>query len=154
MRGFVRVGTVLLAAAAVGAGCAGGGAVGKEVLVPRPETALAAYSPAVRAGDLVFLSGVIGTRPGTRELAAGGAAGQTRQAIENMRAVLHAAGLDLPDLVKCTVFLADMADYGAMNEVYGEFFRVDPPARSAVGTGGLPLGAAVEIECIAAARVR
>src|SRR5690606_17959641 len=104
---------------------------------------LAPYSPAIRTGDLVFLSGQVGLRPGTRELAAGGVAGETEQALENVRAVLAAAGLTPADVVKCTVFLADMRDYGAMNEVYARFFDSAPPARSAVGVNGLPLGARV-----------
>ena len=109
------------------------------------------FSPAVRVGNLVFLSGQIGVLPGTRELAPGGVAGQTRQAMENIRRVLNAAGLDFSHLVKCTVFLVDVADYAAMNEAYGSFFPADPPARSMVAGSGLALGAKVEVECIAAA---
>jgi 2-iminobutanoate/2-iminopropanoate deaminase len=124
----------------------------RTVIAPEGSSRLAPYSPAIAAGDLIFLSGQVGLRPGTRELAAGGVAGETEQALENVRTVLAAAGLTPQDVVKCTVFLADMRDYEAMNTVYGRFFASEPPARSAVGVNGLPLGARVEIECIARAR--
>lgn len=133
-------------------GCAAAATPAKQVIAPPGATRLAPYSPAVRSGNLVFLSGVIGTRPGTRELVAGGVGPETRQALENVRTNLAAAGLALGDVIKCTVFLASISDYDAMNAVYGEFFAQDPPARSAVGVAGLPLGARVEIECIAAAK--
>jgi 2-iminobutanoate/2-iminopropanoate deaminase len=127
-------------------------ASGREVIAPAGTSTLAPYSPAIRTGDLLFLSGQVGLRPGTRELVAGGIGPETRQTIENIRTVLDAAGLSLDDLVKCTVFLADIAEYAAMNDVYGSFFSSAPPARSALGVAGLPLGARVEIECIAKAR--
>lgn len=109
------------------------------------------FSAAVRAGDLLFLSGQIGNIPGTRQLADTGIAGQTRQTFENIKTVLAAAGSSLDRVVKCTVFLTDMRDYAAMNAVYAEYFPKDPPARSTVAGSGLALGARVEIECIAAA---
>ena len=124
----------------------------REVIMPPGATRIAPYSPGVRAGDLLFLSGTIGVRPGTRELVPGGIGAETRQALENVRTTLRAAGLELRDAIKCTVFLADIRDYDAMNVVYAEFFPADPPARSAIGVAGLPLGARVEIECLAAAR--
>ena len=124
----------------------------RHVIAPPGASRLAPYSPGIRTGDLLFLSGQVGLRPGTRDLVTGGVAEETRQSLENVRTVLHAAGLDMPDLVKCTVFLADMRDYEAMNTVYVTFFTADPPARSAVGVNGLPLGARVEIECIARVR--
>ena len=108
------------------------------------------FSEAVRVGDLLFLSGKIGNVPGTRELAAGGIQGQTRQTMDNIKATLERLGASMDDVVKCTVFLADMAEWGAMNEVYVTYFSKHPPARSALGASGLALGAAVEIECIAA----
>lgn len=107
------------------------------------------FSPAVRAGGLIFLSGQIGIRPGTMRLVEGGLEPETRQTMENVRAVLEAADASLADVVKCTVFLADIAEWGAMNEVYVTYFPVDPPARSALGSSGLALGARVEIECLA-----
>src|SRR6266545_6759068 len=97
------------------------------------------FSSAVRVGDLVFLSGQIGNVPGTRQLADTGIAGQTRQALENVKAVLAAAGSSLDRAVKCTVFLADIKDYAAMNVVYARYFPKDPPARSTVAGSGLAL---------------
>lgn len=107
------------------------------------------FSDAVRAGDLLFLSGNIGVVPGTLELAPGGIRGETRQTMENIKATLEKYGSSLGEVVKCTVFLADISDWSAMNEVYIEYFPVKPPARSALGANGLALGARTEIECIA-----
>ena len=147
----IRRAALLLTCACVSA-CASASPADREVIAPPGTSTLAPYSPAIRAGDLVFLSGQVGLRPGTRELAAGGIVGETEQALENVRTVLAAAGLTPADVVKCTVFLADMRDYGAMNTVYSRFFDAAPPARSAVGVNGLPLGARVEVECIARIR--
>lgn len=121
-----------------------------EHIVPPGVSRLPVFTPAVRVGNLIFLSGAIGVKPGTLELVEGGVAAETRQTLENLRTVLQAAGADLKDAVKCTVFLADIADYAAMNEVYAQFFPENPPARSTVAGSGLALGARVEIECIAA----
>src|SRR2546425_13278149 len=107
------------------------------------------FSSAVRVGNMLYLSGQIGNVPGTRQLADTGIAGQTRQALENIKAVLASAGSSLDRAVKCTVFLADIKEYGAMNTVYATYFPTDPPARSTVAGSGLALGARVEIECIA-----
>jgi reactive intermediate/imine deaminase len=107
------------------------------------------FSPAVRVGNLLFLSGQIGNVPGTRQLADTGITGQTRQTLENIKAVLSAAGSSLNRAVKCTVFLSNIADFAAMNAVYATYFPTDPPARSTVAGSGLALGARVEIECIA-----
>lgn len=112
---------------------------------------LPVFSSAVRAGDFLFLSGMIGTVGNTRTLAEGGAAGEARQTMENIRLVLDAAGASFEDVVKCTVFLADIGDYAAVNEVYAEYFPSRPPARSAVAGSGIALGARVEIECLALA---
>jgi 2-iminobutanoate/2-iminopropanoate deaminase len=143
---------VCAAAVMLMAGCAAQQSVmRKQVFNPPGAQRLAPYSTAVRSGQLVFLSGVIGSRPGGAGLPEGTEA-QTQQALENIRANLSAAGLEPIDVVKCTVFLVDMADYAAMNRVYGQFFTQDPPARSAVGVAALPAGARVEIECMAAAR--
>ncbi len=109
------------------------------------------FSSAVRVGDLLYLSGQIGALPGTRELPPGGVGPETRQTLENIKRVLEHAGSSLERVVKCTVFLADIADYAAMNEVYGSYFPDDPPARSTVAGSGLALGARVEIECMALA---
>ena len=107
------------------------------------------FSSAVRVGNMLYLSGQVGALPGTRELAAGGVAAETRQAMENIRQVLDYAGSSLDQVVKCTVFLLNISDYAAMNEVYASFFESDPPARSTLAASGLALGAQVEIECIA-----
>jgi reactive intermediate/imine deaminase len=108
------------------------------------------FSDAVRVGDMLYLSGKIGNIPGTKQLAEGGIAGETRQALENIKASLEKHGSSLSEVVKCTVFLADIADYAAVNSVYVEYWDGDPPARSAIAGSGLALGAKVEIECIAA----
>lgn len=107
------------------------------------------FSDAVRVGNLLFLSGKIGNVAGTMELAPGGIRGETRQTLENIKASLERAGSSLGEVVKCTVFLADIDEWAAMNEVYVEYFPENPPARSALGTSGLALGARTEIECIA-----
>lgn len=107
------------------------------------------FSSAVRVGDMLYLSGQIGVLPGTRDLAPGGTAAETRQTMENIRAVLAHAGSSMDRVVKCTVFLLDMEDYQEMNDVYREFFPQDPPARSSLAATGLALGARVEIECLA-----
>ena len=107
------------------------------------------FSSAVRVGNVLYLSGQIGNRPGTRELADTGVAGQTRQTLENIKTVLAHAGSALERVIKCTVFLTDIRDYAAMNRVYATYFPKDPPARSTVAGSGLALGARVEIECMA-----
>jgi reactive intermediate/imine deaminase len=107
------------------------------------------FSDAVRVGNMLFLSGKLGNLPGTLDLAPGGIQGETRQTLENIKASLERAGSSLGEVVKCTVFLADISEWAAMNEVYVEYFPEDPPARSALGTSGLALGARTEIECIA-----
>lgn len=107
------------------------------------------FSDAVRAGPLLFVSGQIGNLPGSLDLAPGGIRPQARQALENVRAILERSGSSMDRVAKCTVFLADMADWPDFNEVYLEFFPKAPPARSAFGASGLAAGARVEIECIA-----
>ena len=110
------------------------------------------FSDAVKVGNMLYLSGKIGNIPGTLQLAEGGIAGETRQTMENIKATLEKYGSSLDEVVKCTVFLADIAEWGAMNEVYKTYFPVNPPARSALGSSGLALGSRVEIECLAAMR--
>ena len=107
------------------------------------------FSDAVKVGHMLYLSGKIGNIPGTPRLAEGGIQGETRQALENIKVSLEKYGSSIGEVVKCTVFLADIAEWGAMNEVYKEYFHVNPPARSALGTSGLALNARVEIECLA-----
>ena len=108
------------------------------------------FSEAVRVGDTLYLSGQIGIRPGTLELVPGGIQAEARQALENIRIALEAHGYTTHDVVKCTVMLADIAEWAAFNEVYRTFFSAPYPARSALGTSGLALGARVEVECLAA----
>jgi 2-iminobutanoate/2-iminopropanoate deaminase len=107
------------------------------------------FSEAVRADDLLFLSGMLGIPPGGSELVPGGIQPETRQTLENIREIVLRHGGSMDRVAKCTVFLADVAEWSAMNEIYVEFFPVNRPARTALGVGGLPLGARVEIECIA-----
>jgi len=121
----------------------------KRVHSDRAPAPIGPYSQAIDTGSLVFCSGQVGLDPATRRLVDGGTQAQTRRALDNLRAVLEAAGTDLGHVVKTTVFLADMADFAAMNSVYGEFFRETLPARSTVAVRGLPLGALVEVEAIA-----
>ena len=111
--------------------------------------AIGPYSQAVRAGDLVFASGQIPIDPATGEFVAGGVAEQTEQVLRNLTAVFEAAGVGMNQVVKTTVFLADMDDFTAMNEVYGRFFSAEPPARATVQAARLPRDARVEIEAIA-----
>ncbi len=106
------------------------------------------FSSAVRVGETLYLSGNIGILPGTRDLAPGGILGETRQTLDNIKAVVDQFDSSMDKIVKCTVFLADIAEWGAMNDVYRTYFK-NPPARSAMGTSGLALNARVEIECIA-----
>jgi reactive intermediate/imine deaminase len=123
----------------------------KQILAVPGAVAGLPFSPAVRVGGIIYLSGQIGNRIGTREVVPGGVRAETRQALENIRTVLEAAGSSLDNVFKCTVFLADIADYAAMNEVYAGVFPAAPPARSTVAGSGLALGARVEIECLATA---
>ena len=113
--------------------------------------AIGPYSQAIDSGTgLVFVSGQLPIDPATGAFPEGGVKEQTRQSLTNAKAILEAAGLGLGNVVKTTVFLADMGDFAAMNEVYAQFFSAPFPARSAVAVKTLPKGALVEIECIAA----
>ena len=114
--------------------------------------AIGPYSQAIRAGNLVFCSGQLPISPQTGQLSTGSIAEQTEQVMQNVRAILTAAGASLGDVVKTTIFLADMNDFAAVNEAYGKFFQVDPPARSTVQVARLPKDARVEIEVVAAVK--
>ena len=111
--------------------------------------AIGPYSQAVRAGNMVFASGQIPLDPATKEFVPGGIAEQTEQVLKNLTAVFAAAGVEMDQIVKTTVFLADMNDFTAMNEVYGKYFSENPPARATVQAARLPKDAKVEIEAIA-----
>jgi 2-iminobutanoate/2-iminopropanoate deaminase len=113
--------------------------------------AIGPYSQAIRAGKFLFCSGQIALDPATGLLVEGDVAAQTRRVMQNVGALLEAAGLTFRHVVKTTVFLASMDDFATVNGIYGEFFPADPPARSTVAVAGLPRGAAVEIEVIARA---
>ena len=121
----------------------------RQVIQPPGTGAGLPFSAAVRVGNMLYLSGQIGTVPGTRQLADTGITGQVRQALENIKATLAYAGSSLERVVKCTVFLGDIKDFAAMNAVYTTYFPKDPPARSTIAASGLALGAKVEIECLA-----
>ena len=111
--------------------------------------AIGPYSQAIEASGMLFCSGQIPIDPATGEFVEGGVSEQTRQVLTNLRAVLQSGGASLESVVKTTVFLADMNDFAAMNEVYSEFFSSNKPARATVQAARLPRDARVEIECIA-----
>jgi 2-iminobutanoate/2-iminopropanoate deaminase len=123
--------------------------VREAVATDRAPKAIGPYSQAIRAGSLLFCSGQIPLDPATGALVDGDIAAQTRQVFANITAILQAAGTSLDRVVKTTVFLADMNDFAAMNEVYATFFVSPAPARSTVAAAGLPRNARIEIEVIA-----
>ena len=111
--------------------------------------ALGPYSHAIKAGPFVFTSGQTGIDPATNNLVEGGVEAETRQVLKNLAVVLEAAGSSPALAVKTTVYLKDMADFGRMNAIYGEFFKENPPARTTVQVAGLPKNGSVEIEVVA-----
>jgi 2-iminobutanoate/2-iminopropanoate deaminase len=122
----------------------------KEIVATdKAPAAVGPYSQAVRAGSFLFTAGQLGIIPGTKEFAGSDIEAQTRQALENLEAVLKAGGSCLEHAVKTTVFLADMGEFARMNAIYAEFFPENPPARSAVQAAALPLGGRVEVEAVA-----
>jgi 2-iminobutanoate/2-iminopropanoate deaminase len=122
--------------------------VGEVIKTSAAPAALGPYSQGIRAGNFVFASGQLGLDPATGNLR-GGVAAQTEQALDNLTAVLKTAGASLADVVKTTIFLADMADFQTVNTIYGARFAGAPPARSTVQVAALPKGGLVEIEMIA-----
>ena len=112
--------------------------------------AIGPYSQAVRSGQWLFLSGQIGLQPSTGELVSGGVVAEATQVLENVRAVLAAAGAGLDNIVRTTIYLVDLADFARVNEVYARVFRPPFPARATVGVAALPRGARIEIDAIAA----
>jgi 2-iminobutanoate/2-iminopropanoate deaminase len=110
---------------------------------------LPAFSHAAISGDLIFVSGTLGTKSGTFELVEGGMGPETTQTLENIKTILEGAGASPDDIVKVNVFVTDMSAFPEMNKAYLEFFGDDPPARITVGCAGLALGAKIEIDCIA-----
>ena len=121
----------------------------KKIATNNAPAAIGPYSQAIFANGFLFSSGQIAINPQTGELVDGGITAQTRQVFANLGEVLKAAQMDFEDVVKTTVFLADMNDFGQMNAIYGEFFTQNLPARSAVAVKTLPKGALIEIELIA-----
>lgn len=123
-----------------------------QITSPKAPAAIGPYSQAIAANGFLFISGQLPIDPATGNFAEGGIRELTRQSLENVKSILAEAGLTLADVVKTTVFLADMSDFAAMNEVYAEYFTAPAPARSAVAVKTLPKGGLVEIEVIAACR--
>ena len=121
----------------------------KAISTEKAPKALGPYSVGVTTGTMVFTAGQVGIDPATGKMVEGGIQAQTKQALTNVRSVLEVAGSSMDRVVKTTVFLQDMGEFGLMNEVYATFFTSDFPARSAVQVAALPAGAAVEIEAIA-----
>ena len=123
----------------------------QSITTKNAPAAIGPYSQAVIAGNFIFLSGQLGINPETNEFVEGGVSEQAEQVFKNIQAVLAEAGLDIEQVVKTTVFLADMADFASMNAIYAKYFNVPYPARSAVAARTLPKNALVEIEVIAEA---
>lgn len=121
----------------------------QRVQTDNAPAAIGPYSQAIKAGGFVFVSGQVAFDPKTGEFVPGGVAEQTEQVLKNVAAVLEASGSSLDQVVKTTVFLADMKEFSAMNEVYARFFSEPPPARATVAAAGLPRDARVEIEVVA-----
>ena len=121
----------------------------RSVSTEKAPKAIGPYSQAIVSGDLIFTAGQIGLDPATGEIVGGEIKLQTARVLDNMAAVLEAAGSGLDKVVKCTVFLVDFAEFAAMNEVYAQRFGQHRPARSTVGTSALPRGARIEIDAIA-----
>ena len=121
----------------------------EAVVTPRAPLAAGPYSPGIVAGDFIFCAGQGPLEPGTTSVIQGDMRAQTARVIENLRAVLEAAGASLDAVVKCNVYLADIADFAAMNEVYAARFRPPYPARTTIQVGALPMGIRIEIDCVA-----
>jgi 2-iminobutanoate/2-iminopropanoate deaminase len=121
----------------------------RAITSPNAPTPVAAYSQAIASGDLLFCSGQIAIDPKTGQMVGGGIEAETERVLENLKAVLEAAGASLADVVKTTVYLSDFAEFPAMNAVYVRAFPSAPPARATVGVAALPRGAKIELEAIA-----
>ena len=120
----------------------------KVIYTEKAPKAIGPYSQAIRTDSFIFTAGQIGLDPTTGELVAGMVEEQTRQALNNLRNVIEAAGSSMDNVVKTTVFLKDMADFPKMNSIYAEYFGENPPARSTVAVAGLPKGGLVEVEAV------
>lgn len=124
----------------------------QQIFSANAPKAIGPYSQAIRAGHILYTSGQLGMIPSSGVLVDGGVEAETRQALENLSAILESAGTDMGSVLKTTVFLRDINDFSRMNTIYAEFFKDVPPARSAVQVAALPRGAAVEIEAVALIR--
>lgn len=123
----------------------------KEVIqTDRAAAPVGPYSQAIRYGDVVYVAGEKGISPETGKIVEGGIVAETRQTLDNVTAILEEAGLTMDDAVRSVVYMTDLSDFAAMNEVYAEYFKVDPPGRTTVEVTSLPAGAHVEIEVTAA----
>ena len=123
----------------------------KVISTPDAPAAIGPYSQAIRAGTMMFCSGQIPLDPKTAQIVSGGIDAQTKRVLENITALLKAEGLTFANIVKTTIFLTDLGDFQTVNEIYGSYFKQDPPARSTVQVSALPKGANIEIEVIAVA---
>src|SRR5947208_9413105 len=123
----------------------------KIIATTSAPAAVGPYSQAVRVGNFVFCSGQIPLDPATQQIVAGDITAQTKRVLEDITAVLRAEGLDFGNIVKTTIFLTNLGDFQTVNEIYGSYFKSDPPARSTIQVAALPKGANVEIEVIAIA---
>lgn len=150
MKSFVPPLVLLAALSAVG--CASDPEARRAITAPGAPAAIGPYSHAVEADDTLWVSGQVGIDPATGQMVPGGIEAETRQALRNLEAVLKAAGYSARDVVQTQVFLADMNDFAAMNAIYAETFRSDPPARATVQVARLPRDARIEIACVAVAR--
>lgn len=149
---------VLGASAALLAGCACGPApepgppARRVIATPNAPAAVGPYSQGIQVGDFLYVSGQLGIDPATGELAPGGVEPEARRALDNVKAIVEAAGLALADVVQCQVFLADIRDYAAFNAIYATYFSKDPPARALVQPAALPRGGRVEVMVVAVGR--
>ena len=121
----------------------------EAIAAPNTAKPIGPYSPAIRAGNLLFLSGQVGFDPATGQLVPGDIKDQTRRVLENVKCILDDQGLTFANVVKSTVFLTNLADFAGMNEIYSQYFTADFPARSTIQVAALPRAASVEIEVIA-----
>ena len=151
MTRFTQNGQALALAAALALGAMPAVAATERTAYPSPVAEGLPYSGAVRAGDMVYVGGVLGTVPGKAQLAPGGIQAEARQAFRHVQAILEGAGSSLDRAVKCTVLLSNIDDFPAMNEVFREVFPEAPPTRSTIIVPKIPMDAALEVECEALA---
>ena len=146
------VAVLVVLAVLAAAGCVSGPEARRVVTAPGAPAAIGPYSHAVEADDTLWVSGQVGIDPSTGQMVPGGIEAETRQALKNIEAVLKAAGYTVRDVVQAQVFLADMNDFAAMNAIYAETFKSEPPARATVQVARLPKDARIEIACVAVKR--